>query len=102
MASKEDKLEIRNAKRSASKLAKGELRLDKRQVKHFNKDNKADVKRGAAFGTKASSSKLKTKKSTNSPRKPSMPVKTGVKNKMKTQGKAATHSGKGYMRTGKK
>jgi hypothetical protein len=99
---KEDKLDIRNAKRSADKLARGELRLDKRQVKDFNKGNKADVKRGAATGTKASSSKLKTKKSTNSPRKPSMPVKTGVKNKMKTQGKAATHSGKGYMRTGKK
>ena len=36
-----------------------------------------------------------------SARKPSMPVKTGVKNKLKTQGKAATLSGKGYSRTGK-
>lgn len=34
--------------------------------------------------------------------KPSMPVKNGVKNKLKTQGKAATLSGKGYSRTGKK
>ena len=37
-----------------------------------------------------------------SPTKPSVAAKQGVKNKLKTQGKVTTQSGKGYSRTGKK
>ena len=39
---------------------------------------------------------------TNSAKMPSVAAKTGVKNKLKTQGKASTQSGRGYSRTGKK
>jgi hypothetical protein len=99
---KGDKLDIRNAKRSAAKLAKGELRVSNSQASTTNQRAKARVKSGMMEkGMKVTSSGYKTTKS-NSATKPSMPVKTGVKNKLKTQGKAATHSGKGYMRTGKK
>jgi hypothetical protein len=111
-----DKNDIRNAKRTASKMRKRELRISNKGAVEFNKGNKADVKAGKSSagmkvssygkevkstGMKVTSSRVKPAK-TNSARKPSMPVKTGVKNKLKTQGKAATQSGKGYMRTGKK
>lgn len=96
-----EKNDVRNAKRTASKMRKRQLRVSNKGAVEFNKTNKADVKRGSSYGMKVTSSGTRLAK-TNSPRKPSMPVKTGVKNKMKAQGKAATHSGKGYIRSGKK
>lgn len=96
-----DKNDTRNAKRTASKMRKRELRVSNKGAVAFNKSNKADVKAGKSTGMKVTSSSVKPAK-TNSPSKPSMPVKTGVKNKMKTQGKPAMQSGKGYMRSGKK
>ena len=96
-----DKKDVRNAKRSASARVKGGLRLSNSSAVQANKIFKEAVKAGRkTTGVKAQSSGMKVTK-TNSAKKPSMPVKTGVKNKMKTQGKAATQSGKGYMRTGK-
>ena len=97
-----EKNDTRNAKRTASKMQKRELRLSNKGVVAFNKQSKADLKAGKSkTQVKVTSSTMRIAK-TNSARKPSMPVKTGVKNKLKTQGKAATQSGKGYMRTGKK
>jgi hypothetical protein len=102
MASNSEKKDFRNAKRTASKMQKGTLRVSSKAVKSFNKASRAEVKMGRPGGAlKLTSSSYKVTR-TNSAKKPSMPVKTGVKNKLKTQGKAATHSGKGYMRTGKK
>ena len=63
--------------------------------KYSAQDSRTTVLKNGSPTVKGGSSSV-------SSRKPSMPVKTGVKNKMKAQGKAATHSGKGYMRTGKK
>ena len=96
-----DRNDTRNAKRTASKMQKRELRVSNKGAVQFNKSNKADVKAGKSTGMKVTSSTVRAAK-TNSAKKPSMPVKTGVKNKLKTQGKAATQSGKGYSRTGKK
>ena len=96
-----EKNDVRNAKRTASKMRKRQLRVSNKGAVEFNKGNRADVKAGKSTGMKVTSSSVRVTK-TNSAKKPSMPVKTGVKNKMKAQGKAATHSGKGYMRTGKK
>ena len=97
-----EKNDTRNAKRTASKMQKRELRVSNKGAVAFNKQSKADLKAGKSkTQVKVTSSTMRTAK-TNSASKPSMPVKTGVKNKLKTQGKAATQSGKGYMRTGKK
>lgn len=96
-----DKNDTRNAKRTASKMRKRQLRVSNKGAVEFNKGNRADVKAGKSVGMKVTSSSTRLTK-TNSARKPSMPVKTGVKNKMKTQGKPAMQSGKGYMRSGKK
>lgn len=96
-----EKNDVRNAKRTASKMRKRQLRVSNKGAVEFNKTNRADVRRGSSYGMKVTSSSTRLAK-TNSPSKPSMPVKNGVKNKIKAQGKAATHSGKGYMRTGKK
>ena len=96
-----EKNDVRNSKRTASKMRKRQLRVSNKGAVEFNKSNRADVKAGKSTGMKVTSSSVRVTK-TNSAKKPSMPVKTGVKNKMKTQGKAATQSGKGYMRTGKK
>jgi hypothetical protein len=101
MASNSEKKDVRNAKRTASKMRKGTLRISNSAAKNINKTNRADVKRGGSLGFKVTSSGTKLAK-TNSVTKPSMPVKTGVKNKLKTQGKAATQSGRGYSRAGKK
>jgi len=101
---KSDKMDVRNAKRTASAMSKGKLRVSNKAAVEFNKSSKAGVKAGRTGGlwaVKVTSSGYKAAK-TNSATKPSMPVKTGVKNKLKTQGKVATHSGRGYMRTGKK
>ncbi len=97
-----EKNDVRNAKRTASKMRKRQLRVSNKGAVKFNQESKADLKSGKSkTQTKVTSSGYRQAK-TNSAKKPSMPVKTGVKNKLKTQGKAATHSGKGYMRTGKK
>ena len=96
-----EKNDVRNSKRTASKMRKRQLRVSNKGAVEFNKSNRADVKAGKSTGMKVTSSSVRVTK-TNSAKKPSMPVKTGVKNKLKTQGKAATQSGKGYSRTGKK
>ena len=96
-----EKNDTRNAKRTASKMRKRQLRVSNKGAVEFNKSNRADVKAGKSTGMKVTSSSVRVAK-TNSAKKPSMPVKTGVKNKMKAQGKPAMQSGKGYMRTGKK
>jgi hypothetical protein len=101
MASDFEKNDVRNAKRTASKMRKRQLRVSNKGAVEFNKSNRADVKAGKSTGMKVTSSSVRVAK-TNSATKPSMPVKTGVKNKLKTQGKPAMQSGKGYMRTGKK
>ena len=88
MASKEDKLDIRNAKRSASARKKGGLRVSNSAAKELNKTNKADVKRGSSYGFKVRSSGAKLAK-TNSPTKPSVASKVNAKNKMKAQGARA-------------
>ena len=99
---KSDKMDIRNAKRTANAMRGRGLRVSNSGATEINKLSKSQVKSGKTkVGIKATSSGMKAAK-TNSATKPSMPVKTGVKNKLKTQGKIATHSGKGYMRTGKK
>jgi hypothetical protein len=86
MASDFEKNDTRNAKRTAAKMQKRELRVSNKGAVEFNKNSKADVKAGKqARQLKVTSSTLKVVK-TNSATKPSMPVKTGVKNKMKAQG----------------
>ena len=84
-----DKNDTRNAKRTASKMRKRELRVSNKGAVQFNKSNKADVKAGKSTGMKVTSSTVRAAK-TNSATKPSMPVKTGAKNKMKAQGAKAT------------
>jgi hypothetical protein len=96
MASKEDKLDIRNAKRSANQMRKGGLRVQNNAAVKFNKSSRAEVKAGRPGGAlKTTSSGYKVTK-TNSATKPSMPVKTGVKNKIKAQGKAMSKGGLNY------
>ena len=91
-----DKKDVRNAKRTASKMQKGKLRLTNSAEKAFNKESKADQKAGK------SKTQVKVTSSTMRVAKTNSAKKTGVANKMKTQGKPAMHSGKGYMRSGKK
>jgi hypothetical protein len=99
---KEDKMDIRNAKRTANAMRTRGLRVSNSGAIEINKLSKTQVKSGKSkVGIKATSSGMKATK-TNTATKPSMPVKQGVKNKLKTQGKVATQSGRGYMRTGKK
>lgn len=96
---KEDKLDIRNAKRSANAMRKGALRVQNKAAVKFNKSSRAEVKAGRPGGAlKTTSSGYKVTK-TNSARKPSVPVKTvkaGVKNKVKAQGKAMSKGGLNY------
>ncbi len=82
---KEDKMDIRNAKRTADKMRRKELRISNSAAKDLNKTNRADVKRGSSFGFKVTSSGSKLAK-TNSPTKPSVASKANAKNKMKAQG----------------
>lgn len=96
---KEDKLDIRNAKRSANAMRKGALRVSNKAAVQFNKEYKEKVKSGRVRdGIKVKSSSADSLKfgKTNSARKPSVPVKTGVKNKVKAQGKAMTKGGLNY------
>ena len=91
-----EKNDTRNAKRTASKMQKRELRVSNKGAVAFNKQSKADLKAGKSkTQVKVTSSTMRTAK-TNSAKK------VGVANKLKTQGKPAMQSGKGYMRTGKK
>jgi hypothetical protein len=103
---KEDKIDIRNAKRTASAMRKGSLRVSNKAAVQFNKEYKEKVKSGRVRdGIKVKSSGTESLKfgKTNSPRKPSVAVKTGVKNKMKAQGaKTMKSSTSGYNRRGKK
>jgi hypothetical protein len=95
---KGDKEDIRNAKRSAGKNVKGqEMRFGNSFATKLNKNAKADVKSGKLTNQpKFTSSKVKVSK-TNSATKPSMPVKQGVKNKVKAQGaKAMSAPTSGY------
>lgn len=91
-----DKNDTRNAKRTASKMRKRELRVSNKGAVEFNKQSKADLKSGKTkTQVKVTSSTVRVAK-TNSAKK------IGVANKLKTQGKPAMQSGKGYMRSGKK
>ncbi len=105
---KGDKQDIRNAKRTATAKAKGGERQSASQIKAWNKTQRDANKVGKGVKVRATSSSSMVKDGAFKPAnsvsatKPSMPVKTGVKNKLKTQGKPAMQSGKGYMRTGKK
>jgi hypothetical protein len=47
---KEDKMDIRNAKRSASAMKKGGLRVSNKGAVEFNKSSKAGVKAGRTGG----------------------------------------------------
>jgi hypothetical protein len=99
---KGDKLDIRNAKRSAAKLAKGELRVGASAAKAFNKETRNANKAGKGANIRTTSSGFKPANSV-SATKPSMPVKTGVKNKMKAQGaKSMSAPTSGYGKTTKK
>jgi len=99
---KGDKTDVRNAKRTASAMKKGGLRVSNSQASTTNQRAKARVKDGMMEkGMNVKSSGFKTTKS-NSAKMPSVAAKQGVKNKLKTQGKVTTQSGKGYSRTGKK
>lgn len=105
---KGDKQDIRNAKRTAAAKAKGGERQSPSQIKAWNKAQRNANKVGKGVKVRATSSSSMVKDgafkaaNTVSARKPSVAVKTGVKNKLKTQGKASTLSGKGYSRTGKR
>ena len=95
MANDFEKNDTRNAKRTASKMRKRELRVSNKGAVQFNKSNKADVKAGKSTGMKVTSSTVKAAK-TNSATKPSMPVKTGAKNKMKANPKSMSSPTSGY------
>lgn len=91
-----EKNDVRNAKRTANKMRKRQLRVSNKGAVEFNKQSKADLKSGKSkTQTKVTSSGYRQAK-TNSAKK------IGVANKLKTQGKPAMQSGKGYMRSGKK
>lgn len=96
---KEDKLDIRNAKRTASKMRKGELRVSASAVKQYNQTAKKALKAGKLdSAVKVTSSGFKQGNKSISAVKPSMPVKTGAKNKMKAQGAKTQSMGMQYSR----
>lgn len=86
MASNFEKNDTRNAKRTASKMLKRELRVSNKGKVEFNKQSKADLKSGNSKTQLKVTSSTVRKTKTNSPTQPSMPVKQGVKNKLKAQG----------------
>lgn len=94
---KGDKQDVAKAKSAAA----GKVKIS--NPKAFNKASKAGAKTGTNFmNMKATSSGYKLAK-TNSATKPSMPVKTGAKNKMKAQGgKIGSSATSGYGKTTKK
>ncbi len=100
---KGDKLDIRNAKRSADKMRRGELRVENSAATRLNKLSKSRVKSGKSLdGIKATSSSMKAAK-TNSAKMPSVAAKAGAKNKVKAQGaKAMGAPTSGYGKTTKK
>lgn len=99
---KGDKQDIRNAKRTASKMQKGELRVGASAAKAFNKETRNANKAGKGASIRTTSSGFRAANSV-SATKPSMPVKTGAKNKMKAQGaKAMGAPTSGYGKTTKK
>jgi hypothetical protein len=100
---KGDKLDIRNAKRTAGAMKVKTLRVENSGATAANKRSKASVKAGkSATGIKVTSSGYKTTK-TNSAKMPSVAAKTGVKNKMKAQGaKMGSSATSGYGKTTKK
>ena len=106
---KGDKQDVAKAKTAAAKNSKLKFKEGRHgpygaTTKQVNAERKADAK-------KSGYSQPKVTKGTDgfkmvgkgiSAKKPSVAAKQGVKNKLKTQGKAATQSGRGYSRTGKK
>ena len=91
MASKEEKLDIRRAKAAAKPFRKAQPFLQGLTTKEVNKARRADAKNSGFQQpkvTNTSDGKKMTSKSI-SATKPSMPVKTGVKNKLKAQGSKA-------------
>ena len=98
---KEEKLDIRNAKRTANAMSKKGLRVSNSAAKELNKTNRADVKRGSSYGFKVTSSGAKSAK-TNSPVKPSVASKANAKNKVKAQGaKSMSSPTSGYGKSTK-
>jgi len=87
---KGDKQDVAKAKAAAA----GKVKIS--NPKAFNKVSKAGAKAGTNFmNMKATSSGYKLAK-TNSATKPSMPVKNGVKNKVKAQGPKMLKGGLNY------
>jgi hypothetical protein len=78
----------RNAKRSAKKMRKGQLRINPSAAKAFNKEMKEQVKLGKPGSNIKTTSSGFRAANTNSPRKPSVAkvALKGAKNKMKAQG----------------
>lgn len=81
-------MDIRNAKRSATAMKKGGLRVSSSAAKAFNKETRNANKAGKGASIRTTSSGFRAANSV-SATKPSMPVKTGAKNKMKAQGAKA-------------
>lgn len=101
MASKEDKLDIRNAKRSARQMRKGGLRVSNKAAVKFNQAGKAEVKLGRPGGAlKTTSSGYKVTK-TNSAKMPSVASKANAKNKIKANPKAMSSPTSGYGKSTK-
>lgn len=100
---KADKMDIRNAKRTANAMQKRLLRVENSAAVQTNQRAKARVKAGMMEkGMKVTSSGYKTTKS-NSATKPSVASKANAKNKMKAQGaKTMSSPTSGYGRAGKK
>jgi hypothetical protein len=99
---KGDKQDVAKAKRAVSR--KGLQGPYGATTKQVNADRKMDAKKSGYSQPKVTKGTdgFKTIGKSISATKPSMPVKTGVKNKLKTQGKASTQGGRGYSQTGKK
>ena len=96
-----DRNDTRNAKRTASKMQKRELRVSNKGAVQFNKSNKADVKAGKSTGMKVTSSTVRAAK-TNSAKMPSVATKANAKNKVKAQGaKSMSSPTSGYGKSTK-
>ena len=95
MANNFEKNDTRNAKRTASKMLKRELRISNKGKVQFNKSNKADVKAGKSTGVKVTSSTIRAAK-TNSAKMPSVASKANAKNKMKANPRAMSSPTSGY------
>lgn len=98
MASKEDKLDIRNARRSADKLRRGELRVGASAAKAFNKETRNANKAGKGASIRTTSSGFKPARSV-SATKPSVASKVNAKNKTKANPKSMSSPTSGYGRS---